>query len=94
MKFKGQEWTTGSRMPELKIALEHPPGKDGLLPWRIKVLFQPVRITFPMARPTAEFLRKHGAQSANPPSRGRWRDALNPDAVHESPAKPPQPVTL
>lgn len=41
MKFKGQEWTSGSRLPELNIALEHPPGEDGLLPWHIEVLFQP-----------------------------------------------------
>ncbi|MEQ2007254.1 MAG: hypothetical protein ABMA26_10700 [Limisphaerales bacterium] len=41
MKFKGQEWTTGNRVAEISIALKHPAGEDGRLPWHIEAPFQP-----------------------------------------------------
>lgn len=46
---------------------------------------------YPLARPAAEFLRKHGARRADPPTQGRWRDALNPGILHLPPDKAPLP---
>ncbi len=43
---------------------------------------QPVTPSFPTARPTADFLRQRGATRADPPAKGSWREALDPQKVH------------
>jgi|GEM_PF-1623176 len=49
--------------------------------------FRPVTPAFPSARPTADFLRQQGAKRAAPPTKGSWREALDPQKVHH-PAGP------
>lgn len=49
--------------------------------------FRPMTPAFPTARPTADFLRQQGANRADPPNKGSWREALDPQKVHH-PAGP------
>lgn len=49
--------------------------------------FRPVTPSFPAARPAADFLRQQGAKRADPPAKGSWREALEPQKVHH-PAGP------
>ncbi|MEN9574491.1 MAG: hypothetical protein RL514_2346 [Verrucomicrobiota bacterium] len=52
--------------------------------------FEPGPPKFPAARPTADFLREKGAKRAYPPSKGSWREALDPQKVQHPVA--PQPL--
>jgi len=49
--------------------------------------------SFPTARATADFLRARGAKRADPPTKGSWREALDPQKIHHPAGPLPPPGT-